>query len=167
MVPHVEQELITLSGNLRFLWGSFCSIFSFMCNYLQIFVDPSVLFLFAIILYVLLFTAFDYPFGILDLRLLITPFGILDLRLLITPLVSSDVSMRHAGCVSMQGVLAGRVCQHAVCQHAVCQYAGCVSMQGVLACKGCVSMQGVLACRVCQHYLYNYCSRNISRKHIH
>ena len=32
--------------------------------------------------------ASDYPFGILDLRLLITHFGILDLRLLITHLVS-------------------------------------------------------------------------------
>jgi hypothetical protein len=34
------------------------------------------------------FTASDYPFGILDLRLLIIFFGILDLRLLITPLLS-------------------------------------------------------------------------------
>jgi hypothetical protein len=33
----------------------------------------------------LLFRASDYPFRILDLRLLITPFGILDLRFLITP----------------------------------------------------------------------------------
>jgi hypothetical protein len=45
------------------------------------------------------FTAYDYPFGILDLRLMITlwylrftaydyPFDILDLRVIITPLVS-------------------------------------------------------------------------------
>ena len=49
--------------------------------------------------YVLLFTACDYPCGILDLRLVITPWylrftacdypcGILDLRLVITPVVS-------------------------------------------------------------------------------
>jgi hypothetical protein len=79
---------------------------------LLVVVSPFVFFLLAIMLSVLpRLTATDYPFGILDLRLLITPlvswiygfwfplwylrftasdypFGILDLRLLITPLVS-------------------------------------------------------------------------------
>ena len=80
--------------------GSCWSIFSFLCSVLQIIVCPFVSFRFVIILSVILrFTASDYPFGILDLRLLITPwylrftasdypFGILDLRLLNTPLVS-------------------------------------------------------------------------------
>ena len=48
-----------------FQWGSCYSIFSFMCNVLQIVVCPFVLFLLAIVLSVLLrFTDSDYPFGI-------------------------------------------------------------------------------------------------------
>ena len=41
----------------------------------------------AIVLSVLRFTASDYPFGILDLRLSDYPFGILDLRLSDYPFV--------------------------------------------------------------------------------
>ena len=45
-----------------FQWGSYYSIFSFMCNVLQIVVCPFVLFLFAIVLSVFLqFTDSDYP----------------------------------------------------------------------------------------------------------
>ena len=57
-----------------FQWGSCCSILSFLCSIVQTAVCPVVLFLLAIVLSVRLrFTASDYLFGILDLRLLITP----------------------------------------------------------------------------------------------
>ena len=62
-------------------------------------VCPSSIYVFWLPLWYLRFTASDYPFGILDLRLLITlwylrvtssdyPYGLLDLRLLINPLIS-------------------------------------------------------------------------------
>jgi hypothetical protein len=41
--------------------GSFCSIFSFLCNVLLLVVCPFVLFLFVIVLSVLRITASDYP----------------------------------------------------------------------------------------------------------
>ena len=54
-----------------FQWGSCCSIFSFMCMFCR---SLFVLFLLAIVLSVFLrFTDSDYPFGILDLQILITP----------------------------------------------------------------------------------------------
>ena len=54
-----------------FQWGSCYSIFSFMCNVLQIVVCPCVLFLLVIVLSVLLrITDSDYPFGIFKLFLL-------------------------------------------------------------------------------------------------
>ena len=54
----------------RFQWVSCYSIFSFMCNVLQIVVCPVVLFLLTIVLSVLLrFTDSDYPFGIFKLFL--------------------------------------------------------------------------------------------------
>ena len=67
-------------SGVRVDWSlDFCVVF---CRSLLVFLFFSLL---VIVLSVLRFTASDYPFGILDLRLLITPFGILDLRLLITP----------------------------------------------------------------------------------
>jgi hypothetical protein len=44
-----------------------------MLSVLKIIVCPYVLFLLVIALSVLLFTDYDYPFGILDLLILITP----------------------------------------------------------------------------------------------
>ena len=50
-----------------FQWGSCYSIFSFMCNALQIVVCPFVLFLLAIALSVLRYTDSDYTFGFFKL----------------------------------------------------------------------------------------------------
>jgi hypothetical protein len=96
-MPFVEQELLTLP---KHMWGSCCSIFSFLCSVLYVIVCPFVLFL------------FGHSIVSFDLRLLITlwyllaivlsipsiygywlPFGIFwplyclsfDLQLLITP----------------------------------------------------------------------------------
>ena len=54
-------------GYLRFQWDQFCSIFSFLCNVLQIVVCPLVPFLLAIALSVLRFTACDDHFSIFKL----------------------------------------------------------------------------------------------------
>ena len=55
-----------------FQCGSCCSIFSFLCDVLQVVVSPFVRFLLSIILSVLLrFTLSDYPFGIFKLFLII------------------------------------------------------------------------------------------------
>jgi len=58
----INREL--LSSPPGFWWGSCYSIFSFMCMFCDIVVCPFVLFLLAVLLSVLLFTASDYPFGI-------------------------------------------------------------------------------------------------------
>ena len=103
------QDLLILADHLRLPSGIMylIQIFSFLCNAWQIIV----LHLMAIVLSVLQFTVSGYPFGILDLRFLVTPlvsqiygfwlplqylrftvsgypFIILDLRIRVTPLVS-------------------------------------------------------------------------------
>jgi hypothetical protein len=65
-----------------FKWEICCSIFSFQCSVLQIIVCPfsfghcivyRSIYGFWLPLWYLRFTASDYPFGILDLRLMVTP----------------------------------------------------------------------------------------------
>jgi len=68
----MEQELLTIPehlSSLPFLWGSCCSIFSFLCSVLRTIVWPFVLFILDIVLFVLRFTASDYLLGILKLLL--------------------------------------------------------------------------------------------------
>jgi len=70
----MKQELLTIPehlSSLPFLWGSCCSIFSFLCSVLWTIAWPFVLFILDIVLFVLRFTVSDYLFGILDLRLLL------------------------------------------------------------------------------------------------
>ena len=68
MTYHRVCNKSNTTGATGFQWGSCYSIFSFMCNVLQIVVCPFVLFLLAIVLSVLLqFTDFDYPFGIFNI----------------------------------------------------------------------------------------------------
>jgi len=58
-------ELLTLPELIPvFLWGSCYSIFSCLCSVLSIIVCPFVLLRLSIVLSVLLFTAFNYPYGI-------------------------------------------------------------------------------------------------------
>ena len=87
----------------RLFGGSGYSIFSFLCNHLQIVVCPFVLFLLVIALYVLLrFTASDYPFGIFKLDLVdngdnvgrITVWGILE-----TPVIYKRLSVGRIVCL--------------------------------------------------------------------
>ena len=64
---HPDRGTIYIrQSNIMFIVNLLCySIFSFLCNVLQIIVCPSVLFLLAIVLYVLLrYTDSGYPFGI-------------------------------------------------------------------------------------------------------
>ena len=67
LCQHVEQKMFTLSEHLSsppgLQWSSCSSIFNFLGNVLQVIVFPSVVFLVVVVLSVLRFTAFDYPFG--------------------------------------------------------------------------------------------------------
>jgi hypothetical protein len=67
-VPHQEQELLILPELLsspQFLVDFiFLDLYSFLCNVLWIIVCPFVLFLLAIVMSVLRFTASNYPFWV-------------------------------------------------------------------------------------------------------
>ena len=75
-VPLVEQELPTLPEHMSFYCGSCYSIFSFMCMFCRSLFDLlsfSLWSLCCLFFFDLRFTDSNYPFGIFDLRTLITP----------------------------------------------------------------------------------------------
>jgi hypothetical protein len=57
-MPHVEQELLTLTEHPGFKWGSCCLICIILCNGLQIIICPSVLLLLVFVLSVFLLLIF-------------------------------------------------------------------------------------------------------------
>ena len=102
----MDQELLTVPQHMGSLSPGFSGV-RFLCSVLLIIVCHLVLFILVIVLSVLCFTASDYPFGILDLRFLITPlllsnsyFVYLSVNTSTMPLIISTYSFQNVvfGC---------------------------------------------------------------------